>query len=315
MIEIKNLTKNYGRVKALNNIDFTVEKGEIVGFLGPNGAGKSTTMNIIAGYIPPSEGTVRVAGYDIHEKPIEVKKRIGYLPEQPPLNPNMTVLEYLDFVSELKRVDKKDRKIRQSEILEVTSLTDVSHRLIRNLSKGYKQRVGLAQALIGNPEVLILDEPTVGLDPTQIIEIRKLVKDLGREHTIILSSHILPEVSAVCGRVVIISKGEIIAVDTPENLSKNFSRHSSLQLTAVGPSSRVISLLNGIDGVNQVHIQQEEADEVITYILDTKIDADIRGEVSFALARDGYRLLELKSIDISLEDIFIRLVTKEKEVE
>ncbi len=314
MIEIKKLTKNYGRVKALNNLDFTVEKGEIVGFLGPNGAGKSTTMNIIAGYIPSSQGTVRVGGYDIHENPGEVKKRIGYLPELPPLNPNMTVREYMDFVSDLKRVEKKDKKARYAEVLEVTSLADVSHRLIRNLSKGYKQRVGLAQALIGNPEVLILDEPTVGLDPKQIIEIRKLVKDLGKEHTIILSSHILPEVSAVCSRVVIISKGEIIAVDTPGNLSKSFNKHSSLQIEAVGPSSLIISLLTRIDGVNQVHVQKEEG-ETATYILDTKTDGDIRGEVSFALARDGYKLLELKSIDISLEDIFIQLVTNEKEVE
>jgi ABC-2 type transport system ATP-binding protein len=216
MIEIQNLTKHYGEIKAVEDVNFTVEKGEILGFLGPNGAGKTTTMNIITGYIPSTSGTVKVSGYDIMDQPREVKRRIGYMPEHPPLYMDMTVKDYLDFSASLKEVDKKTWKSQKNDIMELVKITHVQHRLIRNLSKGYRQRVGLAQALVGAPEVLILDEPTVGLDPKQIIEIRKLIKALGKTHTIILSSHILPEVSAVCERVVIINKGKIVAVDTPE---------------------------------------------------------------------------------------------------
>ena len=208
MIEIQNLTKDYGKVKAIDDVSFTVEKGEIVGFLGPNGAGKSTTMNIITGFISSTSGTVRVAGYDILENPVGVKRHIGYLPEQPPLYHDMTVSEFLDFCARLKKVAPREWKNQKKDIMELVKVTHVSHRLIRNLSKGYKQRVGLAQALVGSPEVLILDEPTVGLDPKQIIEIRKLIKALGKKHTIILSSHILPEVSAVCDRVIIINRAE-----------------------------------------------------------------------------------------------------------
>ena len=214
MIEIQNLTKSYGQIKAVDDISFTVEKGEVLGFLGPNGAGKSTTMNIITGFIPSTEGTVKVCGYDIMESPAEVKQRIGYLPELPPLYMDMTINEYLNFVADLKLVNKKQKKSQISDVMELVKLGDVRGRLIKNLSKGYKQRVGLAQSLLGAPEVLILDEPTVGLDPMQIIEIRKLIKALGKQHTIILSSHILPEVSAVCERVVIINKGKIAAIDT-----------------------------------------------------------------------------------------------------
>ena len=231
MIEIQNLTKDYGRIRAIDDVSFTVGKGEIVGFLGPNGAGKTTTMNIITGFISSTSGSVRVAGYDILENPVEGKRHIGYLPEQPPLYPDMTVSEFLDFCADLKKVTAREWKNQKKDIMELVKITHVSHRLIKNLSKGYKQRVGLAQALVGSPDVLILDEPTVGLDPKQIMEIRKLIKALGKNHTIILSSHILPEVSAVCDRVIIINKGRIAAIDTPENLSKKLSDFSRFTIT------------------------------------------------------------------------------------
>lgn len=315
MIEIQNLTKSYGQIKAVNNLNFTVEKGEILGFLGPNGAGKSTTMNIIAGYIPSSEGSVKVCGFDIMEKPEEVKKRIGYLPEQPPLYMDMTVTEYLDFVSDLKMVGKKQKKSQLSDIMELVKLIDVRNRLVKNLSKGYKQRVGLAQALVGSPDVLILDEPTVGLDPKQILEIRKLIKALGKEHTIILSSHILPEVSAVCEKVVIINKGEIVAVDTPENLSKGFGTASKLSVTIAGPKGSVKGYINDIYGVKYVEESMEKENEVFNYIIEAGKDIDVRRPLFFAMAKAGYPILELKSMDMSLEDIFIQLVTDEKGVE
>ncbi len=315
MIEIQGLSKSYGAIKAVKNLSFTVEKGEILGFLGPNGAGKSTTMNIITGFIPSSEGTVQVSGYDIMENPTEVKKRIGYLPEQPPLYMDMTVRDYLDFVSDLKLVDRKKKKSQMDDIMELVKITDHRNRLVKNLSKGYKQRVGLAQALIGSPDVLILDEPTVGLDPKQIIEIRKLIKALGKEHTIILSSHILPEVSAVCERVVIINKGEIAAVDTPENLSKGFSSASRLSVTVAGPKSSVMGHIQGIYGIKYVDVNVEKEKDVINYIVESDRDIDIRRPLFFAMAKAGYPIIELKSLDMTLEDIFLQLVTDEKGVE
>jgi len=314
MIEIQNLTKRYGQIKAVNNLNFTVEKGEILGFLGPNGAGKSTTMNIITGYIPSSEGTVKVCGYDIMESPKEVKKRIGYLPELPPVYMDMTVIDYLNFVADLKQVDKKQKKSQISDIMELVKIGDHRNRLIKNLSKGYKQRVGLAQALVGSPDVLILDEPTVGLDPKQIIEIRKLIKALGKEHTIILSSHILPEVSAVCERVVIINKGEIAAIDTPENLSKGFGAASKLLVTVAGPRSSVENAIRGIYGVKYVDTAAEKDKEAISYIIESDKEVDIRKPLFFAMAKLGYPIIELKSLSLSLEDIFLQIVTEEKEV-
>ncbi|MCX7921166.1 MAG: ABC transporter ATP-binding protein [Clostridia bacterium] len=315
MIEIQNLTKSYGQIKAVNDISFTVEKGEILGFLGPNGAGKSTTMNIITGFIPSTEGTVKVCGYDIMENPKEVKRRIGYLPEQPPLYVDMTVQEYLDFASELKMVDKKQKKSQMADILELVKLGDVRNRLIKNLSKGYKQRVGLAQALLGNPDVLILDEPTVGLDPKQIIEIRKLIKALGKQHTIILSSHILPEVSAVCERVVIINKGQIAAIDTPENLSKGFGSDRRLAVTVAGPKSSVTGAIKEISGVRYIEPNIEKEKDVVSYIIEAEKDIDVRRPLFFAMAKLGYPILELKSLNLSLEDIFLQLTTtEEKEV-
>lgn len=315
MIEIQNLTKRYGQIKAVNNLNFTVEKGEILGFLGPNGAGKTTTMNIVTGYLPSSEGSVKVCGYDIMEDPKEVKRRIGYLPEQPPVYMDMTVGDYLDFVADLKLVDKKRKKSQLGDIMELVKIGDHRNRLIKNLSKGYKQRVGLAQALIGSPDVLILDEPTVGLDPKQIIEIRKLIKALGKEHTIVLSSHILPEVSAVCERVVIINKGEIAAVDTPENLSKGFGTASRLLATIAGPKTSIANAIKEIYGVKYVEPGSDKEKELLSYVVESDKDIDVRKPLFFAMARLGYPIVELKSLDMTLEDIFLQIVTQEKEVD
>jgi ABC-2 type transport system ATP-binding protein len=314
MIEIQNLTKRYGQITAVKDLNFTVEKGEILGFLGPNGAGKSTTMNIITGYIPSSEGTVKVCGYDIMEEPKEVKKKIGFLPEQPPVYMDMTVIDYLGFIADLKRVEKQKKKGQINDIMELTKIADHRGRLIKNLSKGYKQRVGLAQALVGSPEVLVLDEPTVGLDPKQIIEIRKLIKALGKEHTIILSSHILPEVSAVCERIVIINNGEIAAIDTPENLSKGLGDASRLSVAISGPKTSVTKLINEIYGVKYVEPSVEREKDVINYIVESDKEIDIRKSMFFALAKAGYPILELRSLNMTLEDIFIQLTTDEKGV-
>lgn len=313
MIEVLNLSKSYGNIKAVRNLNFVVEKGEIVGFLGPNGAGKTTTMNIITGYISSTSGTVKICGFDILESPREVKKRIGYLPEHTPLNTNMTVAEFLSYISDLKLVDKKQKKAHIEEILNKVNLTKVKHRLIRNLSNGYKHRVGFAQALIGNPEVLILDEPTTGLDPKQIIEIRKLIVDLGKEHTIILSSHILPEISAVCQRVVIINKGEIVAVDAPENLSKKYTNRSKIYITIDGDRQLVEKNLLTIDGIKSIQIDEEKEDEIVSYIIETDDDKDVRKVIFYTMAKEGFAILESKSIETSLEDIFVKLVTDEKE--
>jgi ABC-2 type transport system ATP-binding protein len=313
MLEIQNLTKRYGQIKAVSNLNFTVEKGEILGFLGPNGAGKTTTMNIITGYIPSSEGTVKVCGFDIMESPKEVKKRIGYLPEQPPVYMDMTVKDYLNFVADLKMVSKRQKKNQLYDIMELVKIGDHRNRLIKNLSKGYRQRVGLAQALVGSPEVIILDEPTVGLDPKQIIEIRKLIKALGKEHTIILSSHILPEVSAVCERVVIINKGEIAAIDTPEYLSKGLGTATKITVTVAGPRNSVENAIREIYGVKYVEAGAEKDKETFSYIIETDKEIDIRKPLFFTMAKLGYPILELRGINASLEDIFLHIVTQEKE--
>ncbi|WHH60240.1 ATP-binding cassette domain-containing protein [Petroclostridium sp. X23] len=312
MIEIKGLTKKYGNHTAVDNINFTVEKGEVLGFLGPNGAGKSTTMNIITGYIPSTEGTVTVAGYDILEQPDEAKRRIGYLPEQPPLYFDMTVSEYLAFVYDLKKV-KQNRKSHIDEIMDLVKIGDVQNRLIKNLSKGYKQRVGLAQALLGNPEVLILDEPTVGLDPKQIIEIRNVITDLRKEHTIILSSHILPEVSAICERVIIINKGKIAAIDTPDNLSKVLTNESKLMVRIAGDDTKVLECIKELEGIKYVEIQGQKEPDTFDYIVEAEPNMDIRKPLFFTLSKNQYPILMLKSLDLSLEDIFLQLTTTEEE--
>ncbi|MDQ2086703.1 ATP-binding cassette domain-containing protein [Herbivorax sp. ANBcel31] len=315
MIEIQNLTKHYGSIKAVKNLNFTVEKGEILGFLGPNGAGKTTTMNMITGYLPSTEGTVKVCGYDIGEKPAEVKKHIGYLPEIPPVYTDLTVKEYLNFVSDLKKVSKSKRSSQMSDIMETVKITDVQNRLVGNLSKGYRQRVGLAQALVGNPEVLILDEPTVGLDPNQIIEIRKLIKNLGKEHTIIFSSHILQEVSAVCERVVIINKGEIAAIDTPDKLSENLDNVTRFLIKIEGAQKSVKEALSKIKGILSVESDSKSKENVFKYMIDSEKDVDVRRPIFFKMAELGFPILELQSIGMNLEDIFRKITAEEKQTQ
>jgi len=312
MIEIQNLTKEYGRIKAIDNISFNVDKGEILGFLGPNGAGKTTTMNIITGFISSTSGVVKVAGFDILEDPVEVKKHIGYLPEQPPLYPDMTVNEYLDFCADLKKIPSKKWKSEKKDIMELVKVTHVSHRLIKNLSKGYKQRVGFAQALVGSPEVLILDEPTVGLDPKQIMEIRNLIKALGKKHTIILSSHILPEVSAVCDRVVIINRGKIAAIDTPDNLSKALTDFSRFTITIEGPENKVKNIISNINGVKNLKTSAQIRDNEYSYIIEADKNADVRKPLFYQLAQQGFPILELRSLNLSLEEVFLQLTTNEE---
>lgn len=315
MIQIQNLTKTYGHIKALDDVSFDVNSGEILGFLGPNGAGKTTTMNIIAGYLPATEGKVKVCGFDVMEHPMEVKKRVGYLPEHPPLYNDMTVNEFMDFVMELKKVDKRKRKAQKIDIMEIVQISDVRDRLIKNLSKGYKQRVGLAQALVGNPEVLVLDEPTVGLDPKQIIGMRKLIKGLGKNHTVILSSHILPEVSAVCDRVVIINNGRIAAINTPEDLAKDIENAARLSVTVSGPKNTILPKIKEISGVTSVEVSEEKSGGVVSYRVESEKEIDVRRTLFFAMAKLGFPIIEMKAVDMTLEDIFIKLVTVETEVE
>jgi ABC-2 type transport system ATP-binding protein len=307
MIEIHDLVKYYGEKLALDHVSFTVEKGEILGFLGPNGAGKSTTMNIVTGFLSATSGNVSINGYDILEKPQEAKSCIGYLPENPPLYLDMTVLEYLKFVSDLKGVSKSDRIAGLASIMKMVRITDVSERLIKNLSKGYRQRVGIAQAMIGNPDVLILDEPTVGLDPKQIIEIRNLIKELGRHHTVILSSHILSEVQAVCDRVVIINQGRIAAIDTPAGLSKKMAATSKFQLAVEGPANDIIQKIRLIPGVRMAEVILEKEKNVHILEIENAADTDVRKQVFFEMARNSWPILEMKSLDPTLEEIFLKV--------
>ena len=276
MIEVKNLVKKYGTHVAVDSLTFTVEKGQIYGFLGPNGAGKSTTMNIITGYLAATGGSVAIDGFDILKKPSTAKKKIGYLPEFPPLYMDMTVSEYLRFAAELKKIKKIERTGMIDDVMELTKITDAGCRLIKNLSKGYKQRVGLAQALLGYPEVLILDEPTSGLDPKQIIEIRDLIKSLGNRHTVILSSHILSEVSAVCDHILILSHGKLVASDTPENLSRRMTGENVLELTIKGKKTYLLNLLNEIEGVKSVELCDVKEEEIIHVLVQTEGSQDIR---------------------------------------
>lgn len=314
MIQVENITKRYGQHVAVDQINFTVKKGEILGFLGPNGAGKSTTMNIITGYLSATSGTVKVDGLDILEYPREVKAKIGYLPEFPPLYPDMTVSEYLDFVSAIKKVTPAAKKVSLEKIMDLVKIGDVRSRLIKNLSKGYKQRVGLAQALIGNPQVLILDEPTVGLDPKQIIEIRNLIQQLGQEHTIILSSHILPEVSAVCERVIIINRGRIVAGDTPENLSKSLAASSKLLLRVGGAGETVLPVLQKIVGIKFVEVQGIRETDTVDILVEAEKDTDIRRLIFKALSQADLPILMMRSLDLTLEEIFLQVTTQQQEV-
>lgn len=313
MIQVTNLTKTYGSKVAVNNISFTVEKGEVVGFLGRNGAGKTTTMNMITGYISSTGGTVTVDGCDILEQPLEAKRKIGYLPEQPPVYTDLTVNEYLDFAADLKGIAKKNRKQHLDEIKELVKITDVSGRLIGNLSKGYRQRVGMAQALVGNPEILILDEPTVGLDPNQIIEIRKLIKRLGKEHTVILSSHILPEVADVCEKVIIIDHGSIVAQDTISNLSRGTGESSMLSVRIAGGENQVLRTVREIAGVLKAESLGTREPGSIDVIITTNKTTDVRRALFNAAARAGTPILLCRYMDITLEDIFLQFTGSKRE--
>ena len=311
MIEIKNLVKKYGKKLAVDNISFTVRDGEILGLLGPNGAGKSTTMNIMTGYLSATSGEVSISGFDILDNPIEAKKHIGYLPEIPPLYMDMTVNEYLEFVYELKNVKEKNKKNHLSEIMETVKITDVANRLIANLSKGYKQRVGLAQAMVGNPEVLILDEPTVGLDPMQIIEIRSVIKKLGKNHTVILSSHILQEVQAICDRVVIINNGKVAAVDTPDNLARSISNENKFSLRVSGDERTALDILEGIQGIKNVKSLGRKERNSIDFIVESEPDVDVRPVIFQAMAAQNLPILSMATVDMTLEDIFIEVTSNE----
>ena len=312
MIEITGLTKRYGDIEALKGISFTVNDGEILGFLGPNGAGKSTTLNIMTGCLSATDGSVKIDGCDILEDPIEAKKRIGFLPEQPPLYGDMTVNEYLSFVYELKKC-KLPKKQHIKEICDLVKLNDVFNRLIRNLSKGYRQRVGIAQALIGNPKAIVLDEPTVGLDPRQIIEIRNLIKMLGRDHTVIISTHILPEVQAVCDRVVVINKGVVVANEKTEDLTLAVSGARKLEAKIVGPQDEVLKELKSISGIRNVEVLGKLDTDSVTYVIESEGGVDIRKPLFFALSRKGWALIGLEGAELNLEDIFLRLVDMENE--
>lgn len=309
MIDVQNLTKCYGSHCAVDHINFHVSEGEILGFLGPNGAGKSTTMNMLTGYLSSTDGSVKIGGVDILEDPITAKSNIGYLPELPPLYLDMTVREYLDFMYDLKKCTLP-RAEHLAEICKIMKIDDVYNRLIKNLSKGYKQRVGMAQALIGNPPVLVLDEPTVGLDPSQIIEIRSLIKALGKRHTIILSSHILPEVQAICDRIVIISGGKIVADDTAENLIRNQSSDRRLMVRVQGPAFEVERLIHGIEGVKTVSPITSREAGTTDFAIELMEGADIRLELFNRLSEHNYPLLSSHSMEKSLEDIFMSLTSE-----
>lgn len=308
MIEVKNLCKRYGQNVALNNISFSIEEGTVVGFLGPNGAGKSTTMNIITGYLSANSGVVTVGGHNTLDDPNEVKKLIGYMPEQPPLYPDMTVKEYLNFMYDLKKVTlPREKHIK--EICTLVKINEVYGRLIANLSKGYKQRVGIAQALLGNPPVLILDEPTVGLDPKQIIEIRNMIKNLGKNHTVILSSHILPEIQAVCERIIVINKGNIVGDGTPDSLSRSLSTDHKIVLRMEGPEKEILNGLKAIKHVVSVQSMGEKEPGVCEYQVEGQEGFDLRREIFHLAAKQNWAILSMSSTDLSLEDVFLRLTS------
>jgi ABC-2 type transport system ATP-binding protein len=311
VIEVRGLTKVFGQHVAVKDITFSVEKGEVVGFLGPNGAGKTTTMNMLTGYLSPSEGSASVGGHDVLEEPVEVKRLIGYLPENPPLYPEMTVAQYLRFVARIKQTPAAGRRSDLERVTELTGITDMRDRVVRNLSKGYKQRVGLAQALLGSPPVLILDEPTIGLDPRQIIEIRNLVRELGKEHTIVLSSHVLPEVTAVCSRVIIINKGRIVASDTIANLSRKLAGGSGLTIRFEGPEPAALTEIRAIPEVAKASSMGSRETGTFDVRVQARGSADVRRQVAHALGRAGCTILLMRAADIDLEDIFIQVTREE----
>lgn len=308
MIEVKNVTKKYGNFTAVDNITFNVKDGEVVGLLGQNGAGKSTTMNMITGFIEPTEGTIIVNGFDIMKKSLKAKKQIGYMPENVPLYPELTVKEFVSYMAELKLVGRKERKQEVENAIKETGLEEVKNKLIRNLSRGYKQRVSMAGALVGNPEVLILDEPTVGLDPKQIIEIRNLIKNLGKKHTVILSSHILSEISQICERVVILNKGKIVAIDTPENLEEKTKEQNVLFVTVEDKEEKMSSIKEKITDIEKLEMIKDNEDGTKQYKIVSKSEKDIRKALFDTLPKEGITIFELKKAETSLEDAFIKLV-------
>jgi len=313
MIEVKNISKYYGTKVGVKDINFTVESGEIVGLLGPNGSGKSTTMKMITGYMPPSEGTIVVDGYDILDKPKEVTNRIGFLPEIPPLYPEMQVNEFLSFIARIKGVDKRRLKSHVNDVMEMTSITHVKERLIRNLSKGYRQRVGLAQAIISDPPILIFDEPTVGLDPKQINEVRQLIRKLGEAHTVILSSHILAEASMICERVVILNKGRIAAVDTTENLAMGMADTGRFLLKLKGDVrevEQVLETVEGIIGIEPIDNERQNLAGYCGFIITNERDTEVREPLFYAMSRKGIPIMELRSIGMTLEEIFLQLTSE-----
>ena len=310
MIEVRNLTKHYGDKHAVNDISFTVEDGEILGFLGPNGAGKSTTMNMLTGYISSTSGQALINGVDILEDPIKAKSYIGYLPEIPPLYVDMTVKGYLNYIYDLKKC-KLPRKAHLNEVMALTKVNDVENRLIKNLSKGYKQRVGLAQALVGNPPVLILDEPTVGLDPKQILEIRTLIKKLGKNHTVILSSHILSEIQAVCDRIIIINHGIVAAHDTTDNLAHNISADHRIIARIEGPRDEIVKALRNIVGLKYCRADMEREKGVYEYELEAEPDKDIRRDIFDIVSENNWRILAMRSAEMTLEDVFLKITMGE----
>ena len=308
MIEVKNVTKKYGKVVAVDNISFTIQDGEIIGLLGPNGAGKSTTMNMITGYIEPTEGTIIIDNYDISKRPKKAKKEIGYMPEGVPLYTDMTVKEFITYMAEIKKINKKERKEKVEKIIEETGLKEVENKITKNLSRGYKQRVSLAGALVGEPKILILDEPTVGLDPKQITEIRKLIKDLGKKHTVILSSHILSEVSQICQKVIIINKGKIVAIDTPENLENKVSNKNSLYVTVEDTGNKIEKVTKKIAEITKIELVKENEDKTKEYIIESNLDTDLRKILFQEFAKENITIFEMKKADTTLEDAFMKLI-------
>ena len=313
MIQIENVTKKYGNFTAVNNISFKIEEGEIVGFLGPNGAGKSTTMNMITGFIEPSSGRILVDGNDISKKPKKAKKQIGYMPEGVPLYNNLTVKEFVTYMAELKGVNSKEVKEKVKTVIEDIGITDVQNKLTRNLSRGYKQRVSMAGALVGNPKVIILDEPTVGLDPKQVTEIRSLIKRLGKDHTVILSSHILSEVSQICDRVIIINKGEIVAIDTPENLERKVKQDNSIYVTVEDLENKMDSVKEKLSNVKEVKLLEKNEDNTKKYKITAEEGIDLRKNIFEVFAKEGITIFEMKKADVTLEDAFMQLISKSPE--
>ena len=308
MIEVKNVTKKYGKFIAVDNISFTINEGEIIGLLGPNGAGKSTTMNMLTGFIEQSEGEIIIDGYNTLKKPKKAKKEIGYMPEGVPLYTDLTVKEFITYMAEIKNIDRKNRKEKVQEIINKTGLKDVQKKLINNLSRGYKHRVSMAGALIGDPKILILDEPTVGLDPKQITEIRNLIKELGKTHTVILSSHILSEVSQICNKVIIINKGKIVAIDTPENLEAKVSNKNCLYVTVEDPEDKMNIIKNKIKEIKKIELVEKNEDGTKQYMIESEDNADLRKMIFSELAKEDITIFEMKKADTTLEDAFMKLI-------